>query len=69
MKNKADLIWIIPSIIGALGIVTSALWYLDKLPFNELRLMEWIFQLALVLVVLESSLRFFSKILQELKSE
>lgn len=56
MMKKKDLIWEIPLLIGSASIVAAALLHLKNSNLAVLGLMEWTFQVGLVLVVLYHTL-------------
>lgn len=56
-NTKWDLVWILPEIIGGLGVLASALWYLSNMDSLEIvGTMMWIFHVVLVVIVLKEGL-------------
>ena len=52
-NTNLDLIWIISGIIGSLAIGVAAALHISKIqPPTVIGLMEWIFQIGLVMAVL-----------------
>ena len=52
MNNNLDLIWVIPEIVGSFIIAIAAALHISKIqPHTIIGLMEWIFQIGIVLAV------------------
>ena len=67
-NTKWDLIWIIPEIIGSIGIGVAAALHIKHIPpYTTIGLMEWIFQIVLVMVVLELGFKALGHACEELK--
>ena len=67
-NTKWDLIWIIPEIIGSIAIPLSAALHIQHIPSHEvIGLMGWIYQLALVMVVLYLGGIVFGHAIEEFK--
>lgn len=65
-NTKWDLSWIIPEIVGSSGFVIAALVYLSSLVVQELGLWFFIFNVGLVLVVIQVGVKGLFKGLDEL---
>lgn len=67
-NTKWDLIWIIPEIIGSIAIGVSAALHISHIPSQEvIGLMEWVFQIGLVMVVLGVGFKVLGHSCEELK--
>lgn len=66
-KTKLDLIWIIPEIIGCLAIGVSAALHIGRISLYKIGLMEWTFQIGLVLVVVMFTFKVLGHACEELK--
>ncbi len=67
-KTKWDLIWIIPEIIGSIAISLSGALHIKHIaPHTTIGLMEWIFQIGIVLVVIGVGFKGFGVGMDELK--
>lgn len=67
-NSKWDLIWIIPEIIGSISIGLAAALHIKHIPSYEIiGLMEWIFQISLVLIVLGLGFKAIGHSTEELK--
>ena len=66
-KSKWDLIWIIPEIIGSIAILVSAIHYLFKLSPPSLDILFFVFNISLIMVVLDLGFKGFHNGLDELR--
>ncbi len=68
-NSKKDLIWIIVELIGSVGIGVSAAMHIKFIPLPaEIGLMEWVFQVCLVLLVLNLGFKMVCHACEELKN-
>ena len=67
MKSKIDLIWIIPFFLGCIGIIISSIVFLKLVAIETLEYDLWlgIFQLGVMLVVLDKGLVYLNHVFKE----
>jgi hypothetical protein len=67
-KSKLNLIWVIPEILGTIGIAVSGVIQLYRLlPIEQMGLWNWVFMVSLCGVVIFAGLKGFSHSIDELK--
>ena len=66
-NSKWDLSWIIPEIIGSIGITVAGALHISHIPSHEIiGLMEWIYELGLVMLVIGIGFKYFGHSTEEL---